>query len=304
MPGQKGSFGRRMGELCGADEAPYVIARTLRNTSIVATRIAVENPGHEKTPPMGIEDAFIAAITFQEGYYRDNWLDGRQLPYEPPQPAGSVCLMDLRRLNETLFKSAVNSVQLYFPRKTLDVIADSHEIPRMSEFRTPISVLRSEPTIAHLAASLVPGFDRPDEVSQLFLDHVLSAAALHLIVEHGGSAQPRRSRGGLAPWQQRRVEELLEANLNGSLFLNTLAAVCGISASHFSRAFTQSNGMPPHRWLLQRRIEKAKELLLTSRLPLAELALVCGFTDQAHFTRVFKRQVGASPGAWRRRESD
>ena len=161
----KGSFGRRLGEICGVEDAPLVFARSLRNTSMVATRLVVALHGHEKTPPLGIEDAFIAAVTFQEGYFRDNWLDGRPMPYEPPQPAGSVSLIDLRHVNETRFKSPVDSVHFYFPRRSLNTIADANQLSRMDEIQSPVSVLRREPTIAQLAAALKPAFLKPDEVS-------------------------------------------------------------------------------------------------------------------------------------------
>ncbi len=299
--GLDGSFGRRLGDLCGAEATPVVIAQTLRNTSIVATRLRVAEPSAEKTDPLGIEDAFIAAVTFHEGYYRDNWLDGRPMPYQPPQPAGSLSLMDLRRVNETRFKSPVNSVQLYFPRKTLDAIAAANELTRIDELQSPLSMLFEESTFAQLTSSLGQAFDRPEEASQTFLDHILMAGALHLLVRHGGAIRAKRQfRGGLAPWQLKRVLELLDENLDGGLTLNELASVCNLSARHFARAFAQSNGMPPYRWLLHRRVERAKDLLLSSHLTLEEIAHASAFASQSHFTRVFTQCVGQSPGAWRR----
>ena len=110
------------------------------------------------------------------------------------------------------------------------------------------------------------------------------------------------SRGGLAPWQERRAKELINANLDGKLPLSQLAEECGLSARHFARAFRQSIGVPPHRWLLSRRVERAKDLLRDRALPLAEVALACGFSDQSHFTWMFTALVGLSPGLWRRME--
>jgi AraC-like DNA-binding protein len=111
------------------------------------------------------------------------------------------------------------------------------------------------------------------------------------------------ARGGLAPWQARRAKELMNANLNGKLPLSQLAEQCGLSIRHFARAFRQSTGVPPHRWLLGRRIERAKQLLHDPALALAEVALACGFADQSHFTRMFTTVVGLSPGLWRRAQS-
>jgi len=103
-----------------------------------------------------------------------------------------------------------------------------------------------------------------------------------------------------ASWQERRAKEVIEANLDGEAPLAELARECGLSASHFSRAFRQTTGTSPHRWLLHRRVENAKRLLLERQSSLSEVALTCGFVDQSHFTRVFTKFSGAGPGAWRR----
>jgi AraC family transcriptional regulator len=109
----------------------------------------------------------------------------------------------------------------------------------------------------------------------------------------------RPPHGGLAPWQVRRAMEILGANLDG-VPLKELAQECGLSVSHFSRAFRRTVGVAPHNWLLMRRIEVAKQKLRRSQLPLSDVALACGFADQSHMTRIFTRMVGTSPGAWRR----
>ena len=83
-----------------------------------------------------------------------------------------------------------------------------------------------------------------------------------------------------------------------------LANACGLSSKHFSRAFRQSNGLSPHQWLLQRRVDKAKRVLRDPRVAIADVAIACGFSDQSHFTRVFTRWVGSSPGQWRRAQLD
>jgi AraC family transcriptional regulator len=58
--------------------------------------------------------------------------------------------------------------------------------------------------------------------------------------------------------------------------------------------------MAPYQWLLQRRVDKAKQLMRNAGVPLSEVAVSCGFADQSHFTRVFTRSVGVSPGQWQR----
>ena len=122
-------------------------------------------------------------------------------------------------------------------------------------------------------------------------------AALALDAPEG---EPPPARGGLAPWQERRAKELMSTHLGRQIPLAFVAGECRLSVSHFARSFKQCTGKPPHRWLLENRVERAKELLLDDTVSLAEVALDCGFSDQSHFTRVFSRTVGTSPGTWRR----
>jgi AraC-like DNA-binding protein len=111
---------------------------------------------------------------------------------------------------------------------------------------------------------------------------------------------PQLKRGGLASWQVRRALGLLEAHLDGNISPVQLAQECGLSPSHFARAFRISTGLAPHQWLLHHRVEKAKAALRDSEASLSVIALACGFADQSHFTRVFSRCAGISPAAWRR----
>ena len=109
--------------------------------------------------------------------------------------------------------------------------------------------------------------------------------------------------GGLAPWQLRRAEALMSENLSVQVPLGQVAIECGLSVRHLARAFRQSTGVPPHRWLLDRRVKRAKELLPNFKLSLTDVALACGFGDQSHFTRTFTAAVRLSPGVWRRLQS-
>ncbi len=105
---------------------------------------------------------------------------------------------------------------------------------------------------------------------------------------------------GLAPWQVRRTTEYLEAHLTHDTTLDTLSDMVSLSRSYFCRAFKASTGLPPHKWLMKARVERAKQILVEAKMSLAEVALTVGFADQAHFTRIFSRTVGHSPRAWQR----
>lgn len=81
--------------------------------------------------------------------------------------------------------------------------------------------------------------------------------------------------------------------------LADLADLTGLTESYFCHAFKAATGVPPHRWQLEERVRKAKSMIGRDGLPLSEIATSLGFTDQAHFTRVFRRLAGATPTKWR-----
>jgi AraC-like DNA-binding protein len=107
------------------------------------------------------------------------------------------------------------------------------------------------------------------------------------------------ARGGLPPRALRRVREYIASHLEESISIRVLADNVGLSSFHFSRAFKKSEGMSPHRYLLQCRVRRAQELLASTDLPLSEIALASGFSDQSHCARQFRRHVGVTPSAYR-----
>ncbi len=106
--------------------------------------------------------------------------------------------------------------------------------------------------------------------------------------------------GGLAAWQEARVKQHIDANLADRLSTTQLSKLVRLSENHFARSFKATFGYPPHAYVIRRRVRRAKELILTTDMPLAQIAVVCGLADQAHLSRIFRREVGASPSAWRR----
>ncbi|MGF6709513.1 transcriptional regulator GlxA family with amidase domain [Luteibacter sp. W1I16] len=116
---------------------------------------------------------------------------------------------------------------------------------------------------------------------------------------------PRMARtghsGGLASWQTRRVEQLVEEHMEAGLSTVRMAEACALSRGHFCRAFKQTYGVPPHRWIQTQRVERAMKLLSTEPCSIADVALMCGFKDQSHFSRVFKAHAYVTPLTWHRR---
>jgi AraC-like DNA-binding protein len=130
------------------------------------------------------------------------------------------------------------------------------------------------------------------------LAHEGLALAIARHVQRLGGA-PRRLPTGLDPSALRRVIALMHDRIADNLTLAELAGECGLSVSAFGRAFRQSTGMTPHRYLTTLRMQQAKTLLRREALPLAHIAGVVGYSDQAHFTTAFARHTGLPPARWR-----
>jgi AraC-like DNA-binding protein len=107
-------------------------------------------------------------------------------------------------------------------------------------------------------------------------------------------------RGGLAPWQIELASHLLLGDLGDNRPVSELASACGLSRSHFAKAFKASMGTPPHRWLLRQRVHRAGEMLERTEESISVISSSCGFADQSHLTRIFHAMVGSSPADWRR----
>jgi AraC family transcriptional regulator len=107
-------------------------------------------------------------------------------------------------------------------------------------------------------------------------------------------------RGGLPVWQQKKLTQYIEEHLADEISLSSLARLAALSPYHFSRAFKQSFGMPPHRYLTSRRIERARILLGERKRSVTEIGLEVGFSETSSFTAAFRKFTGETPTDYRR----
>lgn len=114
------------------------------------------------------------------------------------------------------------------------------------------------------------------------------------------SARPAPSKGGLASWQERKIRDHINTNIDSSILVEDLADIVSLSSAHFCRAFKKSFDATPHAYIVRRRVERAQELMRTTRSPLSQIALDCGFADQTHLSKLFRRLTGNTPNNWRR----
>jgi AraC family transcriptional regulator len=293
------SYGKAFGRRLNAQATSFA-TRALPKSTIAVTELRYDDPQFILSTPPIEEDAFLLGVHLKLYERYEYWENGRAAPASTLRP-GDTIIYDVKRRPTFHLSTPFHSVHFYLPMSALHAIADEADAPRIHELRYRPAVGHADAFLHNMAVALLPVFRAPERVSQVFIDHLMLAVGHHVATTYGDllpAAKPVV--GGLTAWQERRAKELLSADPSVSLRLADLAKECGLSASQFGRAFRKSVGMPPHRWMLQQRIERAKVLLRAGETSLTGVALACGFSDQSHFTRCFSAWTGMSPGLWRR----
>jgi AraC family transcriptional regulator len=274
--------------------------RSIRRSDFTVTRISCDNACAERSAPSPPDEAFALCLKLKPRG-AEVWHDGRLAPKCPSGHETSI--HDLRSEIAVRFNNSFDLLYLYFPRRALAELANKEGVAGL-DLCVAQGRAVTDPTIAHLGASLLPALDDPQQANDLFLGSVATAIQSHFLRHYVGKPQavgPARS--GLTGRQLRIAKRAIGANLGGNIALASIAKECGLSPSHFARAFAISVGQPPHQWLLEQRVDLARQLLGQSTMPLSEVAIQCGFADQSHFTRVFSAKTGLAPGRWRREQS-
>ena len=155
----------------------------------------------------------------------------------------------------------------------------------------------AEPPLNHIVGALVAESEARNPGGLAFVE-ALAIGLSHQLAIHAGVRKPvaARLRGGLSAGAKRRVLELVDAHLGSNVSVQFLAREAGLSPAHFARAFKETMGVAPHRYLLHLRLERSRRMLDAENASLADIAQRAGFADQAHFTRFFKREYGVTPG--------
>jgi AraC-like DNA-binding protein len=283
----------------GMPDTPVLLSRAMRKSTFSLTELRGDGRNFGWTQPMPRRDAWLVALQLRNCTDHDLFFDGRHV--RPRNVvAGASMFYDMRREPVANLRDPFHSLMLEVPRRALERVAEDAGAPRVGGIRCEDGVGFFDPVLRALLLAVRPALAQPAEASPLFLEHVAIAVTTHIAHVYGALLPSQRvPRGGLAPAKERRARELIAANLAGSVSLSTLAAECGLSVRHFTRAFRQSTGLSPHRWLQSRRVDLARGLLCHSSRSIADIALTCGFAGQSHLTRVFKAIAGIGPGAWR-----
>ena len=173
---------------------------------------------------------------------------------------------------------------------------------RMSDIELVRHLGIRDPQIECIAFALKSELDADCPSGRVYGDGLAVALAARLLGRYSAHVTISHNCNAiLSGYTLRRVTDYITDNLTKDLALAEIADVAHMSPHYFSRAFRNSTGTPPHRYVIDRRIEKAKTLLSEKYLPLVEVGLSVGFQNQSHFTTLFHKRTGVTPKVYRSR---
>jgi AraC family transcriptional regulator len=159
-----------------------------------------------------------------------------------------------------------------------------------------------DPVIEAIMTQLALEAQNGSPSGRLYAESACEFLACHIIQKYSSlSRRLARPFGGLSAHRLKAVTDYIEENLTQRIALHELAALARVSVRHFERAFRQSLGVPPHTYVLERRVSAARDLLLSQpTLTVEQIAQQVGFSSSSHLGSVFSRQTGYSPATFRR----
>jgi AraC family transcriptional regulator len=255
----------------------------------------------------------ITAASFRRGDGESLWRGDRHRIVLVPRPYAPVLIQAEQGRTRQLPLVPPGSLALYPAGVSIRVVHPAARFLHVLWDRDLYSSLLPELGAAASRVEFLPGFQDPllGQIVTSLAQEIQGGFAERILVESLGTALcigiaqhfvgnlPLPTSKGLSPERLQRVRDYVEAHLDEDLSLTVLADIACLSPYHFSRSFKEAVGVGPQRYVIQRRLERAKTLLRRTHEPLALIALEAGFGDQSHFTTIFHREMGVTPGRFR-----
>lgn len=213
-------------------------------------------------------------------------------------PRGGVFFLPAGHACNVVLREALESTHIYLRS---DLFADRERASSLIGGLAPM-LGEQDAVLEHLAAAVGDTITAGLPASSLFVDPIAQAIANRFVAInfHKPSPESGKHPNQLSARQMARIRDFVEANLDTDIRLDQLAELCGRSTEYFVRLFKATSGISPYQYVLNLRIERARALLGDETQSLADIALACGFSHQEHFTRMFRRFTGITPGRYRR----
>jgi len=231
------------------------------------------------------------------------YIDGGTGTFRRDQPGtkggpDKLCILPADHQSGWVINGDIRLAHLYFSPEqfALGCVTLLDREPRELQLRE--QTFLEDPQQARRFRQLIAlNWDEPGE--RLLTSSLAYEILSHALISQGSNRPDLRLKGGLAAHQRRLLVEYVDGHLDAAISLGQLAALCALSEYHFARMFRESFGLPPHQYVLARRLNRARELLRRTSQPLGEIALACGFASASHFTNRFRQAVGGTPGEYR-----
>src|SRR5271169_3928184 len=266
-----GAFGETLARYYHQSESKTAVTSWLEQSTFAITRLHSEVGLPDVSQPIPEEAAIHVSIAIKPVPLRsyELYIDERRIEV-PFIPAYRTSIIDLESHPICTVDCGFDYVHYHVPRECLDEIARDHKIKPVGTYK--FGICEDDLVIAQLTKNILPHVGSAEWTSPLAIDQFSLMFGAHLLQTYGGLARlPEVVTHGLAPWQAVRAAEVLRSRLDGGVRLNMLARECGMAVSHFARSFRATFGVSAHRWLVQRRIERAKDLMLATQSPLSEI---------------------------------
>ncbi|AYG64621.1 MULTISPECIES: AraC family transcriptional regulator [unclassified Rhizobium] len=268
----------------------------MKASAITVTRLCYDKDDLPIAPSSKRDEA-VSVITQLTDFRMHRLWKNNELIFEGGHPKGAIAITDLRNEWQCHHLSPFDNLRFNIPLSFVRSFLEDIGRPQFDGFDCRPGT--RDDVILGLAQAVLPYLVNRHEANQLFFEQISLVLLTHLTHTYASQYFPTSRNGVLAPWQEKRVLEFLTANAFRQVSITELAELCNLSRSYFNRAFKETFGRTPYRWVMEYRISKAKDLLLAD-FSIQEVATTCGFADQSHLTRVFSDIAGEPPGNWRR----
>ncbi|MDK4742570.1 AraC family transcriptional regulator [Rhizobium sp. CNPSo 3464] len=226
----------------------------------------------------------------------EDYLDGRRVEFKQ-RPAGSLSFVPADHSWSGWDDGDATAAYVFITIGKKFIQDRFENVPGTDLDRLAPTIGFEDPLIQYAARSICSEIGQGDPLANMMVENHASTIFGRLFRLSGHRRQYLK--GGLSPAVLKRLIDKIDASLDGSLSLTELAHEAGLSEHYMSKAFRHSTGLPPHAFIIRRRVERASEMLRYSDRQITEIAYACGFSSPSHFAAAFRRVIGSTPKRYR-----
>jgi AraC family transcriptional regulator len=256
-----------------------------------------QTPDEIETPPC---TNHILLLSLTEGSRQVHKFCGEE--HDGVFPAGNFWLVPAGESGFFSWQSTDESVEFMVEPQILQQTALEIGCLGADKLELQPILMAADPQLYNLALQFKQELQNNFLGGELYSESLANLFNIHLLRNYCTSTPILRSySGGLSTKKLQQAIDYIQAHLDEKLSLESIATQLNLSVHYFCELFTQSTGIPPYKYVLQQRVDRAQQLLTNSQKSLSQIALDCGFADQSHLSRHFTKLTRISPKKYRDR---